>query len=115
MEENRKVTIPAPPPGIVWIEDYRNEDGSVTEGIASRLGISPSTYRKWRMRDEGPDSFRIGKKVAARITAIEAWLQGLEQAATEERAASRAEADRDMRPAEPRQYRAARNQLAPAA
>ncbi|WP_037852958.1 helix-turn-helix transcriptional regulator [Streptomyces sp. NRRL S-1824] len=115
MEGNRKLTIQPPPPGIVWIEDYRNDDGSVVLGIASRLGISPSTYRKWRMRDEGPDSFLIGKKVAARITAIEAWLQGLEQAATEERAASRASTAHDMRPAEPRQYRASHNRLAPAA
>jgi transposase-like protein len=115
MEGNRKLTVQAPPPGIVWIEDYRSDDGSVViPGIASRLGISPSTYRKWRMRDEGPDSFLIGKKVAARITAIEAWLHGLEQAANEERAAIRAEAEHDMRPAEPRQYRSNR-QLAPAA
>ncbi|MFE9949354.1 hypothetical protein ACFYRJ_17685 [Streptomyces sp. NPDC005531] len=115
MEGNRKLTVQAPPPGIVWIEDYRSEDGSVvTPGIASRLGISPSTYRKWRMRDEGPDSFLIGKKVAARVTAIEAWLHGLEQAATEERAATRASTAHDMRPAETRQYRASRR-LAPAA
>lgn len=115
MDGNRKVTVKAPPPGIVWIEDYRNEDGSVIRGIASRLGISPSTYRKWRMRDDGPDSFLIGKKVAARIAAIEAWLQNLEQKATEERAASRAEAEHSLRPAEPRQRRSGHNQLAAAA
>ncbi|MEU2674782.1 hypothetical protein ABZ622_39330 [Streptomyces sp. NPDC007164] len=115
MEGNRKLAVQPPPPGIVWIEDYRDEAGSVAiPGIASRLGISPSTYRKWRMRDEGPDSFLIGKKVAARITAIEAWLKGLEQAATEERAANRASAEHDMRPAEPRRYRASHKQLVPA-
>lgn len=115
MDGNRKLTVQAPPPGIVWIEDYRSDDGVVIPGIASRLGISPSTYRKWRMRDEGPDSFLIGKKVAARITAIEAWLHQLEQAATEERAATRAEIEREMRPAENRQHRSNRKQLAPAA
>ena len=103
MDGNRKLAVQPPPPGFVWIEDYRTDDGTVhIPGIASRLGISPSTYRKWRMRDEGPDTVRIGKKIAARVTAIEDWLRSLEQAATEERAASRAVIEHDMRPAEPR-------------
>ncbi|MGW2594840.1 helix-turn-helix transcriptional regulator [Streptomyces sp. NPDC001515] len=103
MDENRKLAVQPPPSGFVWIEDYRTGDGSVhIPGIASRLGISPSTYRKWRMRDEGPDTVRIGKKIAARITAIEDWLRSLERAATQERAASRAVIEHSMRPAEPR-------------
>lgn len=101
MAEARKLAVRKPPHGIVWIEDYEDEEG-VIPGIASRLGISPSTYRKWRMRDEGPVSFYIGKKVAARIDSIEAWLAGLEEAAVEAGRVSGAAAAYAIRPAEAR-------------
>lgn len=106
MDENRKIKVQPPPDGIVWIEDYRSEDGSVLiPGIATRLGISHSTYRKWRMRDQGPVTFPIGKKVAARIDAIEAYLAGLHQAAIEEARAASEQAAHDSRPAEIRTTR----------
>ncbi|MEU4502600.1 hypothetical protein PXH67_06520 [Streptomyces sp. P8-A8] len=113
MNQNRKLTVQPPPDGIVWIEDYQAPDGSVVPGIASRLGISPSTYRKWRMRGEGPLAFVIGKKVAARIESIEAYLAGLEEAAVEAAQAAASAAEYDMRPAEPRQFRTQRKHPAP--
>jgi phage antirepressor YoqD-like protein len=106
--ENRKLRIQAPPPGFVWIEDYRGEDGSVLiPGIASRLGITPSTYRKWRMRDQGPPTVLIGKKVAARVETIENYLRSLEESAVAEAQEAAEIAARDMRPAESRFSRAA--------
>lgn len=101
MATRRKV---APPPaGYVWIEDYRSEDGTVViPGIASRLGISRAGYMKWRMRNEGPDSFLIGKKVAASIEAIEAWLRRQADEAAGQIRTSLETAEHDSRPAEPR-------------
>lgn len=105
MPQERKLTVQPPPPGIVWIEDYRDDDGNVvTPGIASRLGISHSTYRKWRMRDQGPVTFMIGKKVAARIEDVETYLAGLHQAAVEAAESAAATAAHDMRPPETRHH-----------
>lgn len=100
MTKTRKIKVQPPPPGIVWIEDFTSDDGVHIPGIATRLGISHSTYRKWRMRGEGPVTFLIGKKVAARIQDVEAYLAGLHRAAVEEAQAVAAEAAHDSRPAE---------------
>lgn len=106
MPGTRKLRIQPPPAGFVWIEDYRQEDGTVLPGIATRLGISPSTYRKWCMRSEGPPIVRIGgKKIAARIEAIEKYLTSLEQDAIEEARQASERAAHDMRPAEHRSTR----------
>ena len=103
MSETRKLRIQPPPNGFVWIEDYRADDGSaVLPGIARRLGISSSTYRKWRMRGEGPPTVVIGKKVAARIESIENYLRGLERLAQMVNAAEAEASAHDMRPAESR-------------
>ncbi|SDN19110.1 helix-turn-helix transcriptional regulator [Streptomyces wuyuanensis] len=117
MPQNRKLTVQPPPDGIVWIEDYRSEDGTaVIPGIASRLGISVSTYKKWRMRGEGPVTFFIGKKAAARIEDVEAYLAGLHQAAVLAARESAATAAHDMRPPEARHHhRAGRRPAAAAA
>lgn len=82
MKEPRKIERrrSAPPPGLVYIEDYEAKDGSVLKGIASRLGITPSTYRKWRMAGKGPHTFKAGQKVYARITEIENWISQQERA-----------------------------------
>lgn len=111
MTQTRKLKVQPPPDGIVWIEDYESEDGSIVPGIARRLGLSPSTYRKWRMRDKGPTTFHIGKKVAARVEAIEAYLAGLEQAAVEAAQAVAEQAAHDMRPPEVRTHRASRGSV----
>lgn len=108
MPNTRKLKIQPPPTGFAWIEDYRSEDGSIEiPGIATRLGISPSTYKKWRMRDQGPPAVVIGKKVAARIEAIEQYLTDLEQAAIGEAQRAAEQAAHDMRPAEHRTPRRA--------
>ena len=80
----------APPPGLLYIED--SPDG--TPGIASRLGITPGTYRKWRMAGKGPQAFILSKKVVARAEAVDAYIAELEQAAMQPKP--------QMRPAEPR-------------
>lgn len=69
-----------PPTGFAFIEDYLDEDGNViVPGIATRLGISPSTYRKWRMAKKGPLTTLHGKKVMASFTAIAAYFDRLER------------------------------------
>lgn len=78
----RKLKTTPPPRGMVWIEDTEEEPGVSPRipGIASRLGITASTYRKWRMAGKGPATFLLGKRVAARISALDTWLIEQEQA-----------------------------------
>ena len=85
-----------PPSGFIYIEDYVDDDGTVLPGIASRLGISVSTYRKWRMAGLGPDTIRPRSRVMAREDAVERYLSSLEQSARE------LDCNPEMRPAEPR-------------
>ncbi|MET9952360.1 helix-turn-helix domain-containing protein [Streptomyces sp. NPDC006339] len=59
----------SPPPGLIYIEDT-----AAGPGIATRLGIAPGTVRRWRSLGQGPATFRIGKKVVARISAVEDFL-----------------------------------------
>lgn len=107
MTKTRKRPQQKPPPGVVWIYDYKDpETGEVIPGIASRLGISPNTFRKWRMADKGPKSFLLGKPVAAFIEDIDAWIAeqgGREyEAAVEARAEGRPpEARRNAKPLVP--------------
>jgi 3-methyladenine DNA glycosylase Mpg len=82
-----------PPPGFCFAQDSKDNDGNVVPGIATRLGITYSTYRKWRMAGKGPDVVRIGKCNAARIEAVEAYLNHLAPAPA---------ASHESRPAEPR-------------
>jgi hypothetical protein len=78
-----------PPPGCLYIHDT-----DAGPGIASYLGITVSTYRKWRMAGYGPPTFKPGKQVMARIEAVEEWLAEQERAAMEP--------TDEMRPPEPR-------------
>lgn len=90
METPRKLARQKPPKGYAWIDDYVNEAGEVeVPGIASRCGVTVSTFRKWRMAGKGPQAFPLGKKVAARIEAINAWLAEQERQATDPTAESR--------------------------
>ncbi|WP_432083003.1 helix-turn-helix domain-containing protein [Streptomyces sp. WAC 04229] len=41
---------------------------------AEYLGISPNTLYVWRHRRQGPPSFRMGRRVMYRITALDAWV-----------------------------------------
>lgn len=71
-----------PPPGLVFNDDYKDpETGTVIPGIASLLGITPSTFRKWRLAGKGPVTFIHGKKIAARKAAIDEYFVRLEREA----------------------------------
>lgn len=61
-------TLPAPK-GLLWLED-----------AAERLGVQPSTLRKWRMKHTGPASFKHAGRVVYRETAIDDYLDGCEAA-----------------------------------
>lgn len=95
MKTKRKYTFQKPPPGIVFSEDTKDENGNVIDlGIASRLGITPGTYRHWRVAGKGPLTFILGKRVAARIEDVDAWV-------TEQYRAG-VEPTEDERPPEPK-------------
>lgn len=87
-------THQTPPPGYIFMEDAVGSDGRLVPGIATRLGISVSTYKKWRMRGIGPATFKHGKRTVATLTAVEEYLAAQADAA--------AQPSRDSRPAEPR-------------
>lgn len=58
----------SPPTGLIYIRD--TEAGP---GIASRLGVTPETVRRWRSKGRGPATFRIGGRVVAHIHVIEQY------------------------------------------
>lgn len=87
-------THQTPPTGYIFMEDTLDADGRPVLGIATRLGISVSTYKKWRMRGIGPVTFKHGKRTVARITAVEEYLAAQAHAASQP--------SHDSRPAEPR-------------
>lgn len=47
-----------------------------TNRVAEMVGVSPSTLRYWRSRDEGPPSFRVGKSIKYLESDVWAWLAG---------------------------------------
>ncbi|MBW1595890.1 AlpA family transcriptional regulator [Streptomyces sp. JJ38] len=47
---------------------------------AEYLGISPNTLYVWRHRRQGPPSFRMGRRVMYRITALDEWVCDQERA-----------------------------------
>ncbi|MGK9461335.1 helix-turn-helix transcriptional regulator [Streptomyces sp. G6] len=47
---------------------------------AEYLGISPNTLYVWRHRRHGPPSFRMGRRVMYRITALDEWVRDQERA-----------------------------------
>jgi len=61
-------TLPAPA-GYLWLEQ-----------AAERLGVQPSTLRKWRQRRIGPASFKHAGRVVYRETALADHLAGCEAA-----------------------------------
>lgn len=86
------------PPGFLFLDDYTAADGTVTPGVASRLGITVSTYKKWRLAGKGPEMFRHGKRLMAREDAVDAYLAELGQDA----GAPDEAAEHDARPPESR-------------
>lgn len=93
-----------PPPGWIFIEDYVAPDGTVIDGIATRLGIEPGTYRKWRMAGKGPAAIVHGRKVIARIEDVDAYLEEQLQASLAPQ--------QEARPPEPRLTRRPREKTA---
>ncbi|MFG2958498.1 helix-turn-helix transcriptional regulator [Streptomyces sp. NPDC048291] len=47
---------------------------------AEYLSVSPNTLYVWRHRRQGPPSFRMGRRVMYRITALDVRVQAQEQA-----------------------------------
>ncbi|RVU20475.1 DNA-binding protein [Streptomyces antnestii] len=47
---------------------------------AEYLGISPNTLYVWRHRRQGPPSFRMGRRVMYRISALDEWVCDQERA-----------------------------------
>jgi predicted DNA-binding transcriptional regulator AlpA len=47
---------------------------------ADYLGLSPNTLYVWRHRRQGPSSFRMGRRVMYRVSALDAWVRAQEQA-----------------------------------
>lgn len=45
---------------------------------ATYLGLSPNTLYVWRHRRQGPPSFRMGRRVMYRITALDEWVRAQE-------------------------------------
>lgn len=49
--------------------------------VAEETGVAAGTLRYWRHVNEGPESFRLGRRVVYRRSAVDAWLEA-QQAAT---------------------------------
>ncbi|MFF9126038.1 helix-turn-helix transcriptional regulator [Streptomyces sp. NPDC014889] len=47
---------------------------------ADHLGLSPNALYVWRHRRQGPPSFRMGRRVMYRVSALDAWVRAQEQA-----------------------------------
>jgi transposase-like protein len=62
------ITLPAPA-GLLWLED-----------AAKRLGVQPTTLRKWRMRRVGPASFKHAGRVVYRESSLVDYLNDCEAA-----------------------------------
>lgn len=51
-----------------------NESLLSTSQVSERFGIPAATLRYWRHRNEGPQSFSIGKRVVYKLSDLNAWL-----------------------------------------
>lgn len=80
-------TPPPPPAGCLWIED-----------AADHIGVARSTLYKWRQKGIGPRGFAVARRIAYRITVLDAHLAKCESA-------EEAEPNPESRPAEPRRLR----------
>jgi predicted DNA-binding transcriptional regulator AlpA len=45
------------------------------EEIAAQVRVPIATLRYWRSRGEGPETFRLGRRVVAYQDAVDAWVQ----------------------------------------
>lgn len=58
----------------------RADDLLTVDEIAAELRVPEGTFRSWRSRNQGPRSFRLGRRVVYRRSDVEAWLVAQEQA-----------------------------------
>ena len=57
------------------------EDSRISVPECSALtGISVETLRYWRAVDEGPASFKLGRRVFYRRSEVERWIEAQEKA-----------------------------------
>lgn len=54
------------------------------EQAAKLLGLSTSTLNKWRVYGEGPRFAKIGRRIAYRLTDLEAWIASRLRGSTSE-------------------------------
>jgi len=61
---------PTPPPlrPFVYIDE-----------LSAELGIPLPTLRHWRQKGTGPESFRVGRRVAYRRDVVRRWLERQER------------------------------------
>lgn len=45
------------------------------KAVALMTGVNEGTLRYWRHANQGPTSFKIGRRIVYRREAIEKWLQ----------------------------------------
>lgn len=79
---------PPPPPGCLWIDE-----------AADHIGVAKSTLYKWRHKGIGPRGFTVARRIAYRITVLDAHLAQCESADGE------TEPNHESRPAEARRLR----------
>ncbi len=53
-----------------------------TKQVEETYGFNQGTLRYWRHCDEGPASFRLGRRVVYRRSEIEKWISAQEAAST---------------------------------
>lgn len=54
------------------------------EAVSEKTGIALGTLAYWRHRDEGPKSFKLGRRVAYFEDDVDAWIESQYAAATKE-------------------------------
>jgi predicted DNA-binding transcriptional regulator AlpA len=58
----------------------------LTREAAAHLRAAESTLEKWRIRGDGPPFIRIGpRKIAYRLSDLDAWLEARRSRSTSER------------------------------
>lgn len=53
-----------------------------TKQVAEEYGFEEATLRWWRHCSTGPASFKLGKRVVYRRSALDAWIEAQEAATT---------------------------------
>jgi len=57
------------------------------DAVSQLTNVSVATLRYWRHRNEGPRSFRLGRRVMYRRTDVNAWLEAQYEASAPKGAA----------------------------